>query len=248
MISKIIHQTWKTKNIRLYSDGITGVISQDSWRRHFPNYQYKLWTDSDILKLIKEKYKFTLEAYQGLNKQIKRADLARYIILFDQGGIYSDLDFISRQPFSEKLIDEYDFIGYKAYRGYFNTQRQIYETMDRGTPNAWVLGQAFFGCRKGYAPLMKTIESIVSNYKSCEHPLLHTGPEKFHQVMTNERVLCDEKTYIFSLKEMGNNEGWYGYHLRRHNWEVETKGWLSKAFKVTKSYFLQYKKKMLNKS
>ena len=241
MISKIIHQTWKTKNIRTYSDGITGVISQDSWRRNFPNYQYKLWTDSDILKLIKEKYKFTLEAYKGLNEQIKRADLARYIILFDQGGFYSDLDFISRQPFSEKLIDEYDFIGYKAYRGNRNSERQIYETMDRGTPNAWVLGQAFFGCRKGYAPLMRTIENIVSNFKSCEHPLLHTGPEKFHQIMMNERVLCDEKTYIFTFEEMGNDEGLYGYHLRKHYWDMEAESWLSKLFRVARTYLTETK-------
>jgi len=109
MIEKLIHQTWKNKNLRTYGDGITGLVSRKSWKLNFPDFEYQFWTNKDILELLETKYQFALNAYYKLDYNIKKVDLARYIILYDQGGIYSDLDFISKEPIPRHMIENYDF-------------------------------------------------------------------------------------------------------------------------------------------
>jgi len=89
-IPKIIHHTWKTKDIPY------DVFKQewvDSWRHTHPDWEYKLWTDEDNINLIKEHYPWFLETYEGYDQNIKRADAIRYFILYHYGGMYVDLDF-----------------------------------------------------------------------------------------------------------------------------------------------------------
>ena len=50
-----------------------------------------LHTDSDIETMVKTKYKELLPAYK-IMIPIERADLARYLVLAEHGGYYSDLD------------------------------------------------------------------------------------------------------------------------------------------------------------
>jgi mannosyltransferase OCH1-like enzyme len=56
------------------------------------NYTVKLWTDEDILKLIKDKYSWILTTYETYPQNIQRADIARLLVIHAEGGIYADLD------------------------------------------------------------------------------------------------------------------------------------------------------------
>lgn len=100
MIPKIIHQTWKNKNIpdkwKTY---------HQSWKDNFPEPEYKhiLWTDNDNRNLIKKNYDWFLETYDNYPKNIQRADAVRYFILYHYGGIYADLDCEVRENFYEEL-------------------------------------------------------------------------------------------------------------------------------------------------
>src|SRR5665647_1676801 len=52
-------------------------------------YRYKLWRESDLMALRNQKYyekMITLGSYQGAS------DVARYEVLYDEGGLYSDAD------------------------------------------------------------------------------------------------------------------------------------------------------------
>ncbi|GFF25429.1 hypothetical protein IFM61606_09441 [Aspergillus udagawae] len=95
-IPNIVHQIWKTADVREYSTEITA--SRESWRSMLEpsNYTVKLWTDDDVLELIKANYTWLLPTYNGYPHDIQRADLARLLIVHTEGGIYSDLDVYPR--------------------------------------------------------------------------------------------------------------------------------------------------------
>lgn len=223
MISKLIHQTWKNGNIANYDEEVA-LNSHNSWILNYRNFDYKLWTDEDIINLITSKYPFALNAYENLDQNIKKVDLARYIILYEYGGIYADLDFISNKQIPETFFKNYKFLGYKASRGHLPLELQIPETIDRNSKKAWVLGQAFFACEKNFKPLLSLIEDIVSNYELTISPLNHTGPEKIHKIMQDfYKIQYDNEIHIFDFNEIGNDYGVYGFHQRLHNWEEGSK-------------------------
>jgi mannosyltransferase OCH1-like enzyme len=86
-IPKIIHQTWKTKDVPDH-----WKKSKDEWQRLHPDWLYILWTDEDIRNHIKDYHPDFLELHDNYEYNIQRADMIRYFILYDFGGIYSDLD------------------------------------------------------------------------------------------------------------------------------------------------------------
>ncbi len=89
MIPKIIHQTWKTEDIpREWAE------SKASWQRFHPDWRYIFWTDRDLESFIAERYPWFIETYRDYPYAIQRVDASRYFILYEYGGIYSDLDVI----------------------------------------------------------------------------------------------------------------------------------------------------------
>ena len=52
---------------------------------------YKLWREADCNKLIM-KYPQYKQLYDDFREEIQRVDFIRYLILYDQGGIYIDCD------------------------------------------------------------------------------------------------------------------------------------------------------------
>lgn len=90
MISRIVHQSWKTANIPYHVYNKRWIAS---WKTKNPDWEYKLWTNLDNFKLIRDHYPEFLELYNSYSKDINRADMARYFYMHKYGGIYADLDF-----------------------------------------------------------------------------------------------------------------------------------------------------------
>jgi mannosyltransferase OCH1-like enzyme len=100
LIPKIIHQTWKT-------DKIPG-----KWKNYVkkvkslhPDWEYKLWTDSDNEEFVKNAFPEFNNTYTQLSKNIMKADVIRYLILYKLGGVYLDLDYEVLVPFDFKNYD-----------------------------------------------------------------------------------------------------------------------------------------------
>ncbi|KAH6976678.1 hypothetical protein EDB80DRAFT_828724 [Ilyonectria destructans] len=89
-IPNLIHQIWKTADVHTYSI----EASHESWETSFEplNYTVKLWTEEDILRLIKANYSWLLSTYEGYPHNIQRADVARIVVVHAEGGMYADLD------------------------------------------------------------------------------------------------------------------------------------------------------------
>ncbi|MEM7356415.1 MAG: glycosyltransferase [Acidobacteriota bacterium] len=100
-IERILHQTWKTGEIpERFRPWVESV------RRENPDFDYRLWTDADNLRLIEEHYPWFLETYLAYRHPVERADAARYFIVYTHGGLYLDLDMECLQPLSPLLEDD----------------------------------------------------------------------------------------------------------------------------------------------
>ena len=86
MIPRVIHQTWKDKILPVPKEW------PESWRLHNPGWDHRIWTDDDLLQLVRHHYPSLEPLYQSYSSQIQRADLGRYLILHHSGGIYADID------------------------------------------------------------------------------------------------------------------------------------------------------------
>ena len=100
-IPKRIMQTWVDKNIPE-----KWKSSPESIKRHMPDWEYVLMTDSDNRKLIKKHFPDFLPYYDNFPHNIQRADAARYCYLYVYGGIYMDLDFEVLKPLDHLFVND----------------------------------------------------------------------------------------------------------------------------------------------
>lgn len=110
-IPNLIHQIWKDTNLSSYSL----QASRDSWDNMFgkENYTVKLWTEADVLDLIQASYPWFLSTYKGYHYDIQRADIARLMVVHNEGGMYADLDAYPRDS-SIETISCLQRLGYQA--------------------------------------------------------------------------------------------------------------------------------------
>ncbi|MFD1912484.1 glycosyltransferase [Halodurantibacterium flavum] len=86
LIPKIIHQTWRDHDLPEPRHW------PESWKKLNPEWEYRLWTDADLLDLVRTYYPELEELYLSYPRPVQRADMGRYLILHHCGGIYADLD------------------------------------------------------------------------------------------------------------------------------------------------------------
>jgi mannosyltransferase OCH1-like enzyme len=108
MIPKIIHQSWKTRQIPERWAGF-----QESWRHNHPDYEYRLWTDDDNRKFVAQFFPAFLPVYEGYRHPVSRADLARYLVVCHYGGVYADLDCESVKPLDDLLANHELVFGFE---------------------------------------------------------------------------------------------------------------------------------------
>src|SRR5690606_23328396 len=81
VIPEIVHVIWIGPRFFPYADFL------ESWSRHNPGWQVRLWTDENRPHLgVNE------QIYRRLPAQAMRADLLRLHLLAEYGGLYSDAD------------------------------------------------------------------------------------------------------------------------------------------------------------
>ena len=103
MFPKILHQTWKTVDL----SGVPEFeMCSESWRRHHPDYEYRLWDDTANREFVGERFEWYLETWLSFDKNIKRLDTIRYMWMHQYGGIYADLDMECLQNL-KPLLDEH---------------------------------------------------------------------------------------------------------------------------------------------
>lgn len=98
MIPRLIHQTAKTKEIPE-----NWQVFQRKLIELHPGWTYKLWTDEDNYDFVKKEFPDFYPIFIGFPKNIMRADVIRYLLMYRLGGLYMDLDYEMLKPFD--LLD-----------------------------------------------------------------------------------------------------------------------------------------------
>lgn len=102
LIPKKIHQIW-----------IGGEVPEkfkkwmESWREKHPDWEYRLWTDSDIAH-FHFVYPDTFFRAENLGA---KSDIWRYEILNQEGGVYVDIDFECVAPLDILIEHHHFFVG-----------------------------------------------------------------------------------------------------------------------------------------
>lgn len=98
MIPKNLHQIWVGPN-EVPNNCLKYV---DSWKKNNSDYNHFLWTNENLPKLpdnVKEQY----ERYGELKKYAFQADVLRYYLIFEYGGVYVDIDIECHKKIDELL-------------------------------------------------------------------------------------------------------------------------------------------------
>jgi len=96
VIPKIIHQTWKSKEL---------PENFSYWSKSFaeinPGYDHRVYDDNDNLEIVEKYFPRLVEFYTSLPKEIYRCDFVRAVYMYIFGGIYADMDFHCLRPLDE---------------------------------------------------------------------------------------------------------------------------------------------------
>ncbi len=176
-MEKIIHQTWKDLDP---PRDIYRQEWQDSWKRDYPDWEYKFWTDEDNENLVLQSYPEYFDFFQKIERGVIKSDMARLLYLHKFGGLYVDMDFLSLKPIDsilEKILHSEE--GYNLVLGTHDNKLQP-------IPNAWM-----YAFNAGDPVFLKIIEDGISkNPKKVEAVF---GPDRL------EYFLRDNEVHFFAL-------------------------------------------------
>lgn len=100
-IPHIIHLIWMTGNASASPDPVipeTFVENIKTFLKNHPNWTYYFWTDISSRQLIADRHKSLLSAYDHAPKLVVKTDILRYVLMYEFGGVYTDLDTVSVRP------------------------------------------------------------------------------------------------------------------------------------------------------
>jgi len=103
-IPKIIHQLW-------IGDKPRPSKLMDTWRDKNPDFEYICWNEEEM-----QKRKFIFKCQKKINEieEINgKADIMRWEILYEYGGVFIDADSICVEPIDEELLSKKCFAGWE---------------------------------------------------------------------------------------------------------------------------------------
>jgi inositol phosphorylceramide mannosyltransferase catalytic subunit len=142
MIPKLIHQTAKTseipKNCIPYQRKLIQLHS---------DWKYHLWTDEDNIKFVREEFPQFVDVFIRLPKNIMRADVIRYLLLYRLGGLYLDTDY--------EMLKPYDLLNHGAVLPW--------ETDNETTPGERRIANSLMAAEPGHPFFKMVIDDLQNN-------------------------------------------------------------------------------------
>ena len=152
MIPKILHQckalpfkyfTWEERRLAKRAQDL------------MPEWKYYHWADEDHLSLVEKICPGNVGKYARLSNGAIKTDIARYLYMFEYGGVYFDTDFCFFQPINEGLLLGLCILGVE----------DEYMPELGGGPK---LGNAFIGSQPGFALWTELVDSIFRRFREGE--------------------------------------------------------------------------------
>jgi hypothetical protein len=80
-----------------------------TWENLNPEFEYKYFTDADMDRYVEKEGRWLpglTEAFNSLSMPAEKADIFRFLFLYNEGGVWSDIDMLLRKPLREILRPE----------------------------------------------------------------------------------------------------------------------------------------------
>ncbi|WP_400087345.1 glycosyltransferase [Yoonia sp. R78084] len=221
MIPKIIHQTWRDHNLPVPK------AWPESWQRHNPDWEYRLWTDDDLLAFVRQCYPELEALYLSYPKPVQRADMARYLILHHHGGVYADIDTECMAPLDIIAGEERIIFSAEPLEQAFHAHRLGMDLVlsnavmasPKGHPFWPYLCKAMIRCQHGKAHILETTG-----------PLLLTGA---YETYRDKDTISVSSCHLFNPLNMALTAspsprfGDYAHHTVAHHYWGST--WFSRT-------------------
>jgi mannosyltransferase OCH1-like enzyme len=76
----------------------------DSWKHHFDSFEHHLWTDEAIDDFVHRRFGADFyDVFNSFAHPIQRLHVARYLVMYEYGGIYADMDVECMDDFYDHL-------------------------------------------------------------------------------------------------------------------------------------------------
>jgi mannosyltransferase OCH1-like enzyme len=120
-IPRIIHQTWRSTEVEPFFKRAW----PRSWQEMNPEWEYRLWTDADIVKFVQTQFPDFYPDFQRYGKHIKRVDAWRYLVLSAVGGVYADMDSMCLKPLDELCSTKTLILGSQYVGDWRQSKRHV---------------------------------------------------------------------------------------------------------------------------
>jgi inositol phosphorylceramide mannosyltransferase catalytic subunit len=200
-IPKIIHQIWigPNKNPTIW----TNTWSID-YINTFKDFEYKLWNNENINDIL-NKYPLCKIMFNMEREYCGKADILRYLILYEYGGIYIDADSVW---LNNKNLN--NLIEKTNYTGIFCGKEPTNEYIANGV----------IGCTKNNKLMLKLINNLENyiRYYDRIKPRQYkrkrakqgcskiTGPRFFSLIMIPEKITIFQSNYFYPISWFGITE------------------------------------------
>jgi hypothetical protein len=151
MIPKIFHQsskyfTWAERRLARRAQAL------------MPEWTYRTWTDEDNLALVEKIFPSNVGDYVRFPHGGSRVDIARYLYMYQYGGIYFDTDFRFFRAIKDDLLFNHCILGIE----------EEYDPYVSGGPK---LGNSFIGSIPGLTLWTEFVDSIFTRFRKGDiHP------------------------------------------------------------------------------
>ena len=217
-VPRIIHQMAKS-NVSEWP--VQWTVCQKAWKSTFPDFQYRMWTDGDIEGFMRSTYPRYLQMYQSYRYDINRYDFARYLILYEFGGIYADMDIMPLRSFASVLPNGRVSIGESAWKNE-RFQNALMTSPPRHPFWHYVMSELIAQSARRPPAKFRSVLSMtgpdVINGVSRVVPvdMIHSLPWKLFSSEHNMTFLSSLDTLQVALKDMPKET--YAVHLGTCSW------------------------------
>ena len=120
-----------------------------------PDWEYYAWRDDDNLALVEKLRPDSIKQYNKFPNGAMKSDVARYLYMYQYGGVYFDTDFRLFVSIKDELL---------SHRCTLGIEDEHFPELGGGPK----LGNAFIGSSPGLALWTELVDAIFKNFRKGE--------------------------------------------------------------------------------
>ncbi len=188
---KRIHQIWIQGEEHFKETQPNYYKMSQIWTVLYPDFEYKLWSELEFIELIAQFSPELLISYHQAPNFASKSDIARYVILYNFGGLYVDTDY---EPFKrcDFLFLDVDLV---LVRVHLSKIKILF--------SSFTYNQAFIYSGKTQDPFFHQLITRTrlnpfrtSNMNNEEYTLNITGPRAFMNTVYEMNLEKSDKVRI----------------------------------------------------